>query len=155
MEKEIKLAARILKGQYLLFWLIPVLIFIAGETELADVGCIADNPRQRFIWETVGVILTLIFVPLPLRLFNWVLKKKIDTMTFPEALKSYLRWSAIRLGLLEIAVVANLIVYYASLNSIGGLCALIGLTASVFCLPSMGRLREELRVDGDKEKKES
>ena len=42
-----------------------------------------------------------------------------------------------------------------TLNNIGGLCALIGITASVFCLPGEKKLREEMNlITNNEENKE-
>ena len=80
-------------------------------------------------------------------LFSLVLKKKIDLLTIPLALKRYVQWSMVRLGLLEVAIVLNVLCYYLTLSNTGNLCMLIGLTASLFCLPSEKRLRNELHIN--------
>ena len=56
-----------------------------------------------------------------------------------------------RLALLAIPVLAGFFTYYVMLSSTGVLCALIGLTASLFCLPGEGRLRKELHIDKEEE----
>lgn len=46
--------------------------------------------------------------------------------------------------MLEAAVVINILTfYYLTLGSLGLLCALITVTASLFCIPGDKRLREE------------
>ena len=92
-------------------------------------------------------MLTALCVPLALKLFSLVLKKKIDYMTIPLALKRYVQWSMVRLGLLEAAIILNGLCYYLTLSNTGNLCMLIGLTASLFCLPSEKRLRNELHIN--------
>ena len=77
------------------------------------------------------------------------LKKKIDQMTITLALKCYVQWSIVRLGILEVAIVTNLLCYYLTLSTTGNLCMLIGLTASLFCLPGEKRLRNELHITKD------
>lgn len=67
-------------------------------------------------------------------------------MTITLALKRYVQWNIVRLGVLEVAIVVNLLCYYLTLSSTGNLCMLIGLTASLFCLPSEKRLRNELHI---------
>ena len=94
-----------------------------------------------------GILLTALCVPLALKLFSLVLKKKIDYMTIPLALKRYVQWSMVRLGLLEAAIILNVLCYYLTLSNTGNLCMLIGLTASLFCLPSEKRLRNELHIN--------
>ena len=92
-------------------------------------------------------LLTLPFTIMTLGLFSLVLKKKIDFLTIPLALKRYVQWSMVRLGLLEVAIVLNVLCYYLTLSNTGNLCMLIGLTASLFCLPSEKRLRNELHIN--------
>ena len=91
-------------------------------------------------------------MPLSLKLFSLVLKKKIDYMTITLALKRYVQWNIVRLGVLEVAIVVNLLCYYLTLSSTGNLCMLIGLTASLFCLPSEKRLRNELHIAKDEKR---
>lgn len=144
MEKQIKRVTAILKIQFFLFWLFPILLFAAFEADLLPVGVYAADAGKQYLWETAGILLTIVCVPLALKLFSIVLKKKIDTLAFPAALERYSFWSGVRLGLLEITVLLNIVIYYMTLNNIGGLCALIGLTASAFCLPGEKRLRDEV-----------
>ncbi len=146
MEKQIQQTVRLLKRQYTLFWAIPVLIIVAGECELFPVGLLADEQRVTYLFETIAILITAACVPLALKLFSWVLTKKIDQMTFPVALKQYIRWSSVRLSLLEASILFNLAAYYTTMHSTGALCALIGLTASLFCIPNESRLRNELHI---------
>lgn len=135
-----------LKRQYYLFWLLPILLVIAYETNLLTVGLYADDVRMQYIGETIGILIAMICVPVSLKLFKIALRKRIDATDLTDALTKYVLWSGIRLGILEIAVLPNVILYYLTLNNVGAFCALIALTASVFCLPSEKRLREELNV---------
>jgi hypothetical protein len=101
--------------------------------------------------ETVTILLAASCVPIALKLFSWVLIRKIDVVTLPEALRLYALWSGVRLALLAIPVLAGFFTYYIMLSSTGALCALIGLTASLFCLPGEGRLRKELHINKEEE----
>ena len=123
MEEQIKRAVRNLNISYVFFWVLPAFLLGAGEFELFPVGGLVDNASASL-----------------------VLKKKIDHMTITLALKRYVQWNIVRLGVLEVAIVVNLLCYYLTLSSTGNLCMLIGLTASLFCLPSEKRLRNELHI---------
>lgn len=147
MEEQIKSVFKSLKVQYISFWIVPLLLVVVGEVELLPVGIKAGSVRAVYVFETVGILLTAISVPLSLKLFSLVLTKKIDHMTFPTALSRYMLWSAVRLALLEFAVVFNLAGYYFTFSTTGALCALIGLTASLFCIPSEKRMRAELHIN--------
>lgn len=149
MEEQIKRAVRNLNINYVFFWVLPAFLLGAGEFELLPVGNLAGNVQATYYFETLGILLTAICVPLSLKLFSLVLKKKIDNMTIELALKRYVQWSIVRLGILEVAVVVNILCYYLALSSTGNLCMLIGLTASLFCLPGEKRLRNELHITKD------
>lgn len=146
MEEQIKRVLKSLKIQYISFWIIPFLLVVLGETDILPVGMKADSVRAVYVFETAGILLTAVLVPLSLKLFSLVLLKKIDRMTFPVALSKYMLWSAVRLALLEFVVVFNLAGYYFTLSTTGALCALIGLTASLFCLPGEKRMYTELHI---------
>ena len=118
-----------------------------GSSTSFPVGALVDNVQATYYFETIGILLTALCVPLALKLFSLVLKKKIDYMTIPLALKRYVQWSMVRLGLLEAAIILNVLCYYLTLSNTGNLCMLIGLTASLFCLPSEKRLRNELHIN--------
>ena len=142
-----KQAVRNLKMQYGLFWLLPVLLSIACETDFLPVGLYAGDPQMTYAWETAGILATIVCVPLSLRLFSVALKKKkIDEANLTGALSGYVFWSGVRLGLLEIAALLNISVYYSTLGNAGAFCGLIALTASVFCLPGEKRMRKELNI---------
>lgn len=146
MEEQIKRAVSSLNISYVFFWVLPAFLLGAGEFDLIPVGTLTDNVQATYYFETIGILLTAACVPLSLKLFSLVLKKKIDHMTITLALKRYVQWSIVRLGLLEVAIVLNLLCYYLTMSSTGNLCMLICLTASLFCLPSEKRLRNELHI---------
>ena len=138
MEEKIKRAASRVKMSFVYFWLLPVFLVIFGETGGVWVGLFA---------ETITILLTALSVPASLKLFSWVLVRKIDAVSISDALRLYVLWSGVRLALLAIPVVAGFLTYYMVLSNKGVLCALIALTASLFCLPGEKRLREELHID--------
>ena len=151
MEEQIKRAVRNLNISYVFFWVLPAFLLGAWEFELIPVGSIEGNVQATYYFETIGILLTALCIPFSLKLFSLVLKKKIDNMTITLALKRYVQMSIVRLGILEIAIIVNLLCYYLTLSSTGNLCMLIGLTASLFCLPSEKKLRNELHISKDED----
>ena len=146
MKKQIKRAVRSLNISYIFFWVLPAFLMGAGELELMPVGGLADDAEAVYYLETIGILLTAVCVPLSLKLFSMVLKNKINELTVTLALKRYVLWSNVCLGILEVVVLFNLLCYYLTLSNTGNLCMLIGLTASLFCLPGEKRLRNELHI---------
>lgn len=151
MEERIKQVTRLLKVLYACYWLLAVFIVVCSETTDHWTGLYADDVRTTFEAETITILLAVVCVPVSLKLFSRVLDHKIDVVSLPVALRLYARWNAVRLVLLALPVVAGLFTYYLTLSTKGVLCALIALTASLFCIPSENRLRKELRIDKEKE----
>lgn len=109
--------------------------------------CLCGGRACRVFAETVTILLTAVLVPVSLKLFSWMLTKKIDVVAITGALRLYALWSGVRLALLAMPVLAGFLTYYMMLSNKGVLCALIALTASLFCLPGENRLRKELHIE--------
>ena len=140
MEEQIKHVASRLKVIFISFWLLPVIWIIVGETGGDWVGIYAADVRTTYFAETLSILLVAACVPVSLKLFAWVLTRKIDKVSLPEALRLYSFWSKVRVAML-----------YLTLSNKGLLCAFIALTASLFCLPGEGRLRKELHINKEEE----
>ena len=147
MEEKIKRAASRVKMLFVYFCMLPVFLVAFGETDGEWVGAYAGEVRATYFAETVTILLTAVLVPVSLKLFSWVLIRKIDAVAITEALRLYVVWSGIRLALLAVPVLMGFLTYYIMMSSKGVLCALIALTASLFCLPGENRLRTELHID--------
>ncbi|MBP6065689.1 hypothetical protein [Bacteroides sp.] len=146
MEQQLTKTVKILKSCYKALWALPIAYIVLGETDLIPVGSFVDDVRASYFVETACILLTALSVPLSLKLFGLVLHKKIDTYTFPVALSQYQLWSIIRLAILGVSILFCLTGYYLTLSSTGALCAFIGLTASLFCIPGEKKLRQDLHI---------
>lgn len=147
MKEEISQINRFTQTVYILFWLVAVCLVVAGEFLDNWVGLYADNVRATYMAETLVILLTAVTVPVSLKLFSWMLERKINAAGLTRALHLYALWSCIRMCLLALPVITGLAVYYGMLSNKGLLCALIGLTASLFCIPGRKRLHRELRLE--------
>ncbi len=147
MEKEIKKTTAHVKVAFACFWMISILLVISGEMGSSWVGLYVGNISATYMAETITILLTASCVPISLKLFSWVLTRKIDIAALPKALRLYALWSDIRLVLLSLPLLTGFFTYYMMLSTTGVLCAMIGLTASLFCLPGEERLRKELHID--------
>ena len=70
MEEQIKRAVRNLNISYIFFWVLPAFLLGAGEFELLPVGSLADNAQAVYYFETLGILLTALCIPLSLKLFS-------------------------------------------------------------------------------------
>lgn len=146
---EIKRIIRRLWTEYVVVWLLAIGLFALNETGVLEEGGLAHDGRTSYVLQTATVLLTLCLIPVSLKMFSMALEKRVRPLPLPEALRAYLRWSEIRLALLAVVVMIGLTVYYSTLSSIGGLCALVGLLATLFCLPGEARLKGELNLEGE------
>lgn len=130
-------------------WLLAAGLFLMNGTSIVEEGALAHDGRLCYVLQTATVLLTLCLIPVSLKMFGMALEKRVRPLPLPESLRSYLRWSEIRLAMLAVVVMIGLTVYHSTLSSIGGLCALVGLLATLFCLPGEERLRSELNLNDE------
>ena len=144
MNELVKRLTNNLQIEYVIF-IISALAFCEDyEFGWLQEGEYAADVRMQYILETIGIVVATCLVPLSLKSFGWVMEKKIKRAPLASAIRLYRRMGEVRLALLAIVVFVNIYVYYATLDNIGGLCALIGVTASLFCLPSAKKIESEL-----------
>ena len=147
MEKQIKRTATGLRTAYICFWAIPALFALLSEMDGSWVGMLIGDGKLLFMADNIVILATAVCVPVSLKLFAWVLVKRIDKVSIEQALSLYKQWSLLRLLLLAIPSWGGLAAYYLFLSTNALLCGLIGLVASLFCVPGERQLRKELKID--------
>jgi len=152
MEKKIKQLLQWLQLEYVLVWVLPLVLVALYETGVMTEGVYAGDVRMDYILQTVGILLVVGLIPLSLRLFSLSLVKHVKQLTLPEALKSYRRWSEVRIEMLLVPVLVNLSFYYLTMNTTGIMCAMMALIASLFCIPTRKRMLDELDLVKDENK---
>lgn len=146
MEKELKRLVQILKGEYALLWILTLLLAGLYEYEILPQGLLAGNAQAEYIMQVASILLTVCLIPLSLRIFSLSLTRYVTGLPLPKALKSYRRWSEVRIALLLTASLINLSAYYWTMDTTGLLCAGMVIIASLFCIPSKERLLNELHL---------
>ena len=144
MKEQIK---RILKWQivaFILVWALPLVYALLHETGGLSQGTLAGDAQMEYIFQTIGILMTIVLIPFALRIFNLNLVKRIQELPLQQALKSYRIWADVRLALLVVPALINLQFYYLTLNNTGLFCAAMSLIASLFCVPSESRIKNEL-----------
>lgn len=144
MLAKIERLLKCLQMEYILIWMVLVVLVVLYETGVLVEGTFAGDVQVDYMLQTIGVLLAIIFIPLSLRLFRLSLVKYVQFLSTPDALRSYRRWSEIRLGLLFVPALVNLSIYYMTLNNTGVLCAGMCMVASLFCVPTRKRMVDEL-----------
>ena len=144
MKEQIK---RILKWQivaFILVWALPLVYALLHKTGVLSQGALAGDAQMEYIFQTIGILMTIVLIPFALRIFNLNLVKRIQELPLQQALKSYRIWADVRLALLVVPALINLQFYYLTLNNTGLFCAAMALIASLFCVPSESRIKNEL-----------
>ena len=146
MKEQIKRILIIQKSAFLGVWTAPLLLVVLYETGLYQEGMIAGNAQMEYILQSVSILLTIGLIPFALRMFNLNLVKRIKELPLQQALKSYQTWSLLRLALLFVPAIMALSFYYLTMNTTNLFCACMALIATLFCVPSESRIKNELDV---------
>lgn len=144
MKQQIKKIVNQQKTTFIGVWALPIACVVLYETDALPKGLYADDARMDYILQSIGILLTIGLIPFALRMFNLNLVKRIQELPLQEALKSYRRWGDIRLCLLLVPALLNMQFYYLTMNTTGLFCSAMALIASLFCIPSESRLKNEL-----------
>ena len=144
MKEQIKRILIIQKSAFLGVWTAPLLLVVLYETGLYQEGMIAGNAQMEYILQSVSILLTIGLIPFALRMFNLNLVKRIKELPLQQALKSYQTWSLLRLALLFVPAIMALSFYYLTMNITNLFCACMALIATLFCVPSESRIKNEL-----------
>ena len=144
MKEQIK---RILKWQivaFILVWALPLVYTLLHEAGVLSQGALAGDAQMEYIFQTIGILMTIVLIPFALRIFNLNLVKRIQELPLQQALKSYQTWSMLRLALLFVPAIMALSFYYLTMNTTNLFCACMALIATLFCVPSENRIKNEL-----------
>ena len=144
MKEQINRILIIQKSAFFGVWTAPLLIVVLYETGLYQKGILAGNAQMEYILQSVSILLTIGLIPFALRMFNLNLVKRIKELPLEQALKSYQIWSNVRLALLFVPAIMAMSFYYLTMNTTNLFCACMALIATLFCVPSENRIKNEL-----------
>lgn len=132
---------------FALAYVITLVVSLLFEWNVFESGIWGVTDHMAYVMKTVGVLLTLLCVPLSLSLFNTHVNKRIRSFPLQKALHTYLLWSYIRLSFLTVVVAGNMAIYYLTLDNTGFMCALIGVIATFFCVPTQKKFCDDLDIN--------
>lgn len=144
MEKKIEILLRLLKIEFAVAWIIIIGLIAGYETGILEEGVLVGNARAEYIAQLTGVLLAICLIPMSLRIFNLSLTKYIKNLDIENALKSYRRWSEVRIILLLVVAVFNISLYYWTMDTTGLLCGGMAVLATMLCVPGRKRMLSEL-----------
>ena len=147
IKKELNRLLWHLQVEYMLLWGIVALLVGLYETDWLPQGVLVGDGQADYAMQVAGILMAVGLIPFSLRMFSLSLTRYVRNLPLPEALKSYRRWSEVRLALLLAPALFNFSAYYCTLNTTGLLCGGMVLVASLFCVPGRGRLLAELNLN--------
>ena len=133
-----------LKVELVAVWLLAVITVLLGEMGVIPNGVVQPHSQDEFLLNTAAIVLTVVGIPVAMRLFTLSSTRGLRRMNIDEALDSYHLWSVVRMAILALTAVFGLVVYYLAAHVSGAFCALIALGVTLFCWPSVGKIEEYL-----------
>lgn len=149
MKEQIKRLLVIQRSFFIGVWTSPILLVFLYENEIFQKGMYQGNAQMEYILQSISILLTVCLIPFALRLFNLNLVKRIKELPLQQALKSYQIWCDVRLCLLFVPAILGVSFYYLTLNTTNLFCACMALIATLFCIPSESRIKNELDLPED------
>ena len=149
MKEQIKRLLVIQRSFFIGVWTSPVLLVFLYENGIFQKGIHQGNAQMEYILQCINILLTVCLIPFALRLFNLNQVKRIKELPLQRALKSYQIWSDVRLCLLFVPAILGVSFYYLTLNTTNLFCACMALIATLFCIPSESRIKNELDLPED------
>ena len=127
-----------------MMWAILVALVVLGEVGIIPNGVVLPHSSEEFELNVLAIALTVIGVPLALRLFTLNTTKGLRRMNNDEALRSYHVWSIVRMGILGAAAAFCVFVYYFAMSASCAFCALVIVCVSIYCWPSSDKISSYL-----------
>lgn len=131
-----------LKTIFYLELVTALLIVVLYESDVLPAGCFTQHSTSEFVLLTVMELLTVILIPLALRLFKF---KKIAADLSERKQAALVRWGTIRIEMLAMPLLANTLLYYLYMSTTFGYMAIILLICMVFIYPSKDKCYFETR----------
>lgn len=107
---------------------VPLLIATVYECDVLPTGVFAGKAQEEFLAVIIMELLTIVMIPLALRLFK---AKDVERKVAEGDTLALRRWGALRILMITVPLLLNTIGYYLFMNTTFGYMALILL----ICLP--------------------
>ena len=148
--RELHKTIRTLQVIFTLFIVLPLLYAALSLAGVIHFVFPAGDVASRYVYDVCGVLATLLFVPLSLKLFSKLLQPMVrGENQLLRALRRYLWLSVARLAMLFVAASYNIALYFSvdCESAAGLLCFCICLLSFAFCVPTMTRVRADIGLE--------
>lgn len=112
---------------------IAVVVAALYELDILPSGVLADRPQDEFLCTIAMELVTIVFIPIALRLFK---TKDVDRRLDEGDIKTFKTWSIVRILMITVPLLMNTLLYYLFMNTTFGYMALILLICLPFIYPA-------------------
>ena len=112
---------------------IAVVVAALYELDILPSGVLADRPQDEFMCTIAMELVTIVFIPIALRLFK---TKDVDRRLDEGDIKTFKTWSIVRILMITVPLLMNTLLYYIFMNTTFGYMALILLICLPFIYPA-------------------
>ena len=110
-----------------------MLAAIVYECDVLPTGVFAGNAQEEFLAVTFMELLTIVMIPLALRLFK---AKDVERKVEEGDTTALRKWGSLRILMITVPLLMNTLLYYLFMNTTFGYMALILLICLPFIYPA-------------------
>ena len=143
---NIKQVQRILMTNFFFMVIVALLLVALYETEILEPTDMASDATLMFGILTMMELITIIVIPLALKMFSLKAVRRKLVLRKGDAL---LPWGTARINMLCLPMLINTFMYYQTMSPAFGYMAIILVLCLFFAYPSIGRCIEETSEEGE------
>ena len=113
---------------------VAVVIAALYELDILPSGMLAGRPQDEFLSTISMELITIVFIPVALRLFK---TKDVEKRLEEGNIKAFRKWGLVRILMITVPLVLNTLLYYSFMNTTFGYMALILLICLPFIYPAV------------------
>ena len=113
---------------------VAVVIAALYELDILPSGILAGRPQDEFLSTISMELITIVFIPVALRLFK---TKDVEKRLEEGNIKAFRKWGLVRILMITVPLVLNTLLYYSFMNTTFGYMALILLICLPFIYPAV------------------
>ena len=111
---------------------VAVVIAALYELDILPSGMMIGRPQDEFLSTISMELITIVFIPVALRLFK---TKDVEKRLEEGDIKAFRKWGLVRILMITVPLVLNTLLYYSFMNTTFGYMALILLICLPFIYP--------------------
>lgn len=112
---------------------VAVVIAALYELDILPSGMFTGRPQDEFLSTISMELITIVFIPVALRLFK---TKDVEKRLEEGNIKAFRKWGLVRILMITVPIVLNTLLYYSFMNTSFGYMALILLICLPFIYPA-------------------